>query len=261
MKPLPEAGSELEQVATNVVVLPVKQLVVTHPLPALGNAATHEATGAGPVLTGVHVVWVKELPKALATGVHESTPAATELFVAQVVATNPLPTEAGTAVHEDTGTAVPVTTSQLRARNGAVVPGLAVQVATGVGGVTVVLQVVVLKPLPAVGAIGVQVARGVVLVVTGQAVVVQPLPALAALGVHDDTLGVLVLLGVQTVDIKPLPDAAAAAVQVATGAGPLSVAVAQLRVSHPLPEPPVCGAHVATAVGPELLVEHVVVVH
>jgi hypothetical protein len=257
MKPLPEVGPELEQVATNVVVLPVKQLVVTHPLPALGNAATHEATGAGPVLTGVQVVWVKKLAAVLATGVHEAAPEATELFVAQVVATNPLPAEAGTGVQAYTGANVVVTTAQLRARNGDVVPGLVVQVATGVGPVTIVLQVVVLKPLPAVGAIGVQVARGVVLVVTGQAVVVQPLPAVAALGVHDDTLGVLVLLGVHTVDIKLLPGAAPNAVQVATGTGPLSVAVAQVRVIHPLPAAPVCGAHVTVAVGPELLVEHV----
>ena len=61
------------------------QVVVVQLLPEVAPEAVHEATGVGPVLTGVQVVATQLLPDPAAAGVHELTAVGPVLTVLQVV--------------------------------------------------------------------------------------------------------------------------------------------------------------------------------
>jgi hypothetical protein len=112
-----------------------------------------------------------------------------------------------------------------------------VQFATRVGPVTLVLQVVLVNPLPDVGPDAVHVCTGIVALVTGQVVVVQLLPAAAAAATQlAGNMGVgPVLTGVQVVAINEFALLAATAVQLATATGPLKMLVLHVLLTKEFP--------------------------
>jgi hypothetical protein len=109
------------------------------------------------------------------------------------------------------------------------IPG--VQLGTPTTAVAGLVQVVVTKPLPAVGPEGVQTATAVVLIATGvQVTVVKPLPALGACAEQVATGVAAVLLVEQVVAVQPLPAFAADGVQAATAVAAVLLGVQVVAV-------------------------------
>jgi hypothetical protein len=134
-----------------------------------------------------------------------------------------------------------------------------VQLATGVGPVTLVLQVVLVNPLPDDGPDAVHVCTGTVAVATGQVVDVQLLAAAAAAAeqLAGSTAVGPVLTGVQIVATNKLALLAATGEQLAAPIGPLRICVLHVLFTNAFPAAAVCGVQDATKVGPVLLVVHV----
>jgi hypothetical protein len=215
-----------EPPATGVAgVLLSEHVVAVKLLAELATAPVQAATAVGPVLTGVHVVRTKVLPATGFAAMQVAT-AAGPLSVAlvQAVVVKLLP-EFGVAAGLQVATGVgPVAkgAGQVRVNQLGDVGDCAVHVATGTLVVVGLVQIVVTPPTVVDPTVH-DATRTTAVGSSGHVVVVNPLAAVAAWGVQVATGVVLTVVGAQVVAVQLLPLAAAIGAQAATSVGPVAL--------------------------------------
>lgn len=95
------------QVCATDVAMAVEQVVAVHALPALAEEDVHEATGVGPVVTGVgQVVVVQPFEEVGPLALQLAAPAGPVLITGQAVVVQPFPDVGDTGVQDETATSV-----------------------------------------------------------------------------------------------------------------------------------------------------------
>jgi len=229
------------QVATGTLVVTIGggQVMVTQPLPELPVCGVQVSTGMELPIRTLHSVVVQPLAAVGASGTQVPEGICT-LRTAQRVVWKLLPALPVTGVQVCTwvGPLTGVAAGQVVVVKPLPAVGPeAEQVPTATLVVLLVPQVVVVQRLPAVGPEPAQLDTPVGPVVTGagHVVVVQLLPEVGPEAAHDDT-GVLVRTSVgQVVDVQLLPEVAADAVQLEIGVGPVVTGAGQVVAVQELP--------------------------